>query len=148
LPCSWFAARECFLVAYEREYLALPEQLHGSYNLVYSELSFFVDDDLCEDFDRSLDIAAKCRSERLRTIGIQEDEALCRQLLASCTVKAQHRQEILTHLRHEDTCPRVHLLHLAETLVYCSELYRAMSHEWAAFANLVAFKTKANTTPP
>ena len=27
LPCSWFAARECFMRAYEREYLVLDENL-------------------------------------------------------------------------------------------------------------------------
>jgi len=142
LPCSWFAARECFMIAYEREYLQLPEDLRHSYHFVYSELACFVDDELCKGFNYSLNIAAKCRSERNRTSGIQEDEAFCRKYIASDTVKIQDRKEIWSHLASESTCPRQHLLLLAETLVYCGELHRAMYDEWAAFANLIAYQKK------
>ncbi len=142
LPCPWFAVRECFMIAYETEYLELPEDLRNSYHFVYGELSFFVNDDLCKDFNYSLNIAAKCRFERSRTLGIPEDEAFCRKLIASDTVKIQDRKEIWTHLAREETCPRQHLLLLAETLTYCGELHRAMYNEWAAFANLIAYRKK------
>ena len=142
LPCSWFAVRECFMIAYEKEYLELPKNLHDSYHHVYRELAFFIDDDLCKDFNSSLDIAAKCRFERVRKLGISEDETFCRKFIAFYALRIQDRKEIWDHLAHEETCPRQHLLLLAETLTYCSELYRAMWNEWAAFANLIAYRKK------
>lgn len=142
LPCSWFAARECFMIAYDAEFQVLPETLHNSYHFVFRELSFFVDDNLCKDFNLSLNIAAKCRSERMQALGISEDEAFCRVCIASKGVTVQDREEICAQLAHEVTCPKQHLALLAETLAYCSELHRAMRDEWATFSNLVAFRKK------
>lgn len=142
LPRPWFVVRECFMIAYETEYLELPQNLHDSYHFVYRELSFFVDDDLCKDFNCSLNIAAKCRFERLRKYGISGDESFCRKFIASNLLKFHRREEIWSHLASEETCPRQHLLLLAEPLAYCSELHRAMWDEWAAFANLIAYRKK------
>lgn len=142
LPCSWFVVRECFMADYETEYLKMPENVRESYHHVYRELSFFVDDDLCKDFNASLNTAAKCRFERSRKLGLKQDETFCRNFIASTAVITQNREEIWAHLTHEETCPKKDLLLLAETLTYCSELYRAMWDEWAAFANLVAYRSK------
>jgi len=142
LPCPWFVVRECFMVAYEEEYLALPESLRDSYHHVYRELSFFVDDDLYKSFNSSLEIAAKCRFEEDRKRGKSRDMAFYRADIASQAVKVQDRKEILADLAHEVACPGQHVLLLAETLAYCSGLYRAMWDEWAAFANLIAYRKK------
>jgi hypothetical protein len=130
------------MIAYETEYLDLPEETQNSYQFVYRELSFFVEDELYKDFNSSLDVAARCQSERLRKSGITEDESFCRKFIASAAVKVQDRKEIWAHLAREETCPRQHLLLLAETLAYCSGLHRAMWDEWAAFASLVAYRKK------
>ena len=143
LPCSWFAARECFMSAYKAEYLELPESLQNSYHQVYVELAFFVEDDLCKDFNNSLNIAAKCRSERHRGLGRYEDETFCKKFIASKSVITQNRKEIWTHLAHEETCPTQHLRLLAETLSHCSQLHHAMWDEWATFANLISFRKES-----
>jgi hypothetical protein len=140
LPCSWFAVRECFMTAYEAEYLQLSETIRNSYHHVYRELAFFVDDGLCDEFNASLTVAAKCRSERLRKMGLPEDEAFSRRVIASPTVKIEDRKAIWEHLRQEETCPRDDLLLLAETLAYCGEMHRALWNEWAAYANLIAYR--------
>ncbi len=142
LPCSWFSARESFFKAYKEEYLELTKEVDLSYHNVYTELAFFVDDDLCTSFNRSLDVAAKCRSERMRNLGVAEDESFCRQFIASPATRIQDRKEIWNQLTSEETCPRHHLVLLAETLVYCGALYRAMYDEWVAFANLLAYQYK------
>lgn len=143
LPCPWFTVRECFMITYEAEYLQLPENIRNSYLHVYRELAFFVDDRLCNEFHASLNVAAKCRSERLRETGLAEDEAFSRRFIASDTVTIQDRKAIWEHLGYEKTCPRHDLLLLAETLTYCGELNRALWNEWAAFANLIAYRQKA-----
>lgn len=140
LPCSWFVVRECFMIAYEAEYLELPENIRDSYHFVYGEQSFFVDDDLWNDFNSSLNIAAKCRFERVRKLGLSTDETSCRNWIASVAVKVQDREEIWASLAREKTCPRQYLIVLAETLAYCSALHRAMWDEWAAYANLIAYR--------
>ena len=144
LPCAWFAVRECFMIAYEAEYLQLPENLKNSYHYVYSELAFFVDDDLCNEFNTSLNVATKCHSERLRNAGLTENEAVSRIFIASLSVKIDDRKAIWEHLEHEKTCPRHDLVLLAETLSYCGEMHRAMWNEWSAFANLVAYHKKTH----
>ena len=147
LPCSWFTARECFMIAYEAHYLQLPQNVHDSCHHVYPELAFFVDEDLWRDFNTSLAVASRCRSSRLREMGFSElpsaqDEALSRKLIASFGVKGMDRKQIWEGLSQETTCPRQNLLLLAETLTYCGELYRAMFDEWVAYANLIAFQKK------
>ncbi|MDD2763922.1 MAG: hypothetical protein PHE83_08130 [Opitutaceae bacterium] len=142
LPCSWFATRECFFHAYDKEYRELPKQLHDSYHLVYAELAFFVDDGIGKEFDLALGIAAKCRNERMQKLGIAEDEQHCRRFIASFAVKAQERKEIWEHLALEVTCPRRHLVLLAETLTFCAAQYRSMYDEWVAYANLLSFTKK------
>ena len=138
LPCSWFATREQFFAAYKSEYSVLTKQLHDSYQHVYAELAFFIDDDDMARFDSSLDVATKHRIERMQKAGIAEKEEFARRDLASSTVKIQTRQQIWDRLRAEQTCPRSDLLVLAETLSFCGTLYRSMYDEWAAFANFVA----------
>lgn len=142
LPCSWFTVRECFMTAYEAEYLQLSETIRNSYGHVYRELAFFVVDGLCNEFNASLNVAAKCRSERLRKVGLAEDEAFSRRYIASDTVKIEDRKAIWEHLRQEETCPRHNLLLLAETLTYCGEMHRALWNEWAALENLTAYRKK------
>lgn len=142
LPCSWIMARECMMTAYEVEYPDLSEDLQNSYHHIYRELSFFVEDDLCNEFNAALNIAARCRHERLKKMGISQDESFCRIMLASCHVTVLERREIWDRLACEETCPRQHLLLLAETLSFCSGTYRAMWDEWAAFANLIAYRRK------
>ena len=148
LPCSWFAVRECFVVAYEREFLELTEEPQNSYHQVYRELAFFVDDNLCEQFNHALTIAVKCRCELLRQNGISEDEAFSRSHIASSSVTVQDREEIWAVLgnRFLETCPTQHLLLLAETMSHCGELYRAMGDEWSAFDNLLSFRKKKGTS--
>jgi len=142
LPCSWFVVRECFMIACEEKYLGLSEDLRNSFSHVYVELSFFVDDGLCKDFNSSLNIAVKCRVERLRKIGLTEREEAARNFIASDCVTVQDRKEIFDHLAHETTCPSQHLQLIAETLSYCGELHRAMRNEWAAFVTLTSFREK------
>ena len=148
LPCSWFAVRECFVVAYEREFLELTEENHNSYHYVYCDLAFFVDDDLCKQFDSALTIAAKCRCERLRKFGISEDETFCRSYLAGSEVKIQDRKEIWTALGDKflETCPTQYLRLLAETMAHCGELHRAMRDEWESFVNFIAYRKKKNVS--
>jgi len=142
LPCPWSVVRECFMKAYETEYLELTENLRDSYHFMYGELSFFVDDNLCKDFNSSLNIAAKCRFEQSQKLGLSKDETFYRKFIASDAVKVQNREEIWADLAREETCPRQHLILLAETLTYCSALHRSMWDEWAAFANLIAYRKK------
>ena len=145
LPCAWFVARECFMDAYEQEYLQLSEQLKDGYQHVYRELSFFVDDDLYKRFNAALDVAAKCRWEREQKLGLSEDLASCRRDIASLAVKVQSKEEIWASLAHEATCPKQHLILITETLTYCSRLFHGMDAEWVAFANLVAYRKKLPT---
>lgn len=142
LPCSWFKTRECFLQAYEKEYRELPKQLHDSYLLTYADLAFFVEDHLSQEFEIALSIATKCRSERMQKLGLSEDEALSRRSIASIAVKAMERKEIFAQLAREVSCPRVHLVLLAETLSYCTAQYRTMYDEWVAHANFLSFTSK------
>jgi hypothetical protein len=142
LPCSWFYARECFVIAYENEYLNLSEELRDSYHHVYRELSFFIEDKLWKEFNSALDIAARRQYEQISTLGGITSEDFCRNLLASGAVMGQTREEIWRQLAEINTCPRKHLIVLFETLSYCGALHRAMWDEWAAFANLVAFRAK------
>ena len=146
LPCSWFTVRECFMTAYEKEYPQLSEKLRDSYHHVYRELAFFVDDGLYNNFNSSLNIAAKCRFERDRKYGISQNEDFYRKLIASPSVTIQNRNEIWESLAsaNEKTCPKHDLLLLAETLSYCSELYGALWNEWAAFSNLIAYRKKTD----
>jgi hypothetical protein len=144
LPCSWFSAREQFFAAYKSEYLALTEELRNSYHHVYAELAFFVDDDDMRQFESALDVATKHRIERMQKMGVPEEEAFCRRYLSSTTVKILSREQIWDRLRAEETCPRTHLLVLAETLSFCGALYRSMYDEWAIFANFVAHQNSEN----
>jgi hypothetical protein len=97
LPCSWFAARECFMIAYEREYLELPEQLRDSYHHVYAELSFFLDDESVESFESSLNTATTCYSNRCRSLGLPVlEEVYCRKYLAGTVL--DDRKGVWTHL--------------------------------------------------
>jgi hypothetical protein len=143
LPCSWFASRECFMIAYNSEYAELSEELRHSYHFIYRELAFFIEDDLYDAFNVSLNIAVACRIKKLRAMGLSGlslDEDFCRRRIATGSVKIQRREEILKHLSQEETCPKQHLLLLAEILTYCSELHRAMWDEWVAFSNMVAYR--------
>jgi hypothetical protein len=142
LPCTWFSARESFFVAYRTDYPQLSKELHDSYHHVYSELAFFIDDEDSTRFALSLDVAAKCRSERMQKLGLAEDESFCRKFIASPTIKIQSRKEIWDQLAAEKTCPGDHLLFLAETLCFCGTLYRAMYDEWVAYANFLAYQNK------
>ncbi len=144
LPASWFSTREHFFVAYKAEYSSLTKQLHDSYHQIYAELAFFVDDDDVARFETALDIATKHRIERMHKLGITEEESFCRRYLASPAAKVKTRQQIWDSLRAEETCPRTHLLILAETLCFCGALYRAMYDEWAAFANFVTSQKNGN----
>ena len=140
LPCSWYRARESFMLAYESEYSVLPDSLRDAYQQVYAELAFFVDDEIAERFGISLEIASRHRIERLREVGIMEDERTARLMIASISIKIQEREAIWQRLSDEESCPRSELLLLFETMTYCGEMYRAMWDEWAAFANLVAYR--------
>lgn len=142
LPRSWFAVRECFMVAYEAEHLRLSENIQNAYHYVYPQLAFFVDDDIYSQFNTSLDIAARCRSERIRKMGFAEEVALSKNIIASESVVIQDRKEIEEHLAQEDTCPKHDLLLLVETLSYCATLHRAMSNEWSAFLSLITYRQK------
>jgi len=75
-------------------------------------------------------------------LGILGDETFYRTFIASDVVKVQSREEIWDGFASEETCPRQHLIVLAETLAYCGALYRAMWDEWAAYANLIAYRKK------
>ena len=146
LPCPWYIVRESFIVAYETEYLELPENLQESYHHLYRELAFFIGDELYKDFNSSLSVAAKNRIERVQKLGLSEDESSCRNHIAHIGVKAQTREEIWDRLvANETTCPRQHLIVLAETLGYCSSLFRVMWDEWAAYATLIAHQKKKVT---
>lgn len=142
LPRSWFAVRECFMIAYEAEHLQLSENTKNAYHYVYPGLAFFVDDDLYSKFNASLDIAARCRSQRIRKMGLSEEVALSKSIIASESVIIQDRKDIEEHLNQEDTCPKHDLLLLTETLSYCATLHRAMSNEWSAFLKLIAYRQK------
>ncbi len=144
LPCPLFTVRECFMTAYEKEYLQLSEKLRNSYHHVYRELAFFVDDELYNKFNASLNIAVKCRFEQEQKYGISQTEDFYRKLIASSSVTIQNRKAIWESLANEKTCPRHDLILLAETLSYCSESYRALWDEWAAFSNLVAYRKKTD----
>jgi len=143
LPCSLFAVREAFQTAYEVELNQLSEEIKDSFAYVYKELAFFVDDSLCDSFNASLTVAVQHRRERLRAIGVEEDEMFSRNCIASDTVKIQDRKSIWEHLGHEETCPTRDLLLIAETLAYCGEMYRVLWNEWAAFANLTEYRNKS-----
>jgi hypothetical protein len=130
--------RECFHQAYERDYLSLTKATQDSYHHVYRELAFFVEDDLCTEFNVALDVAVRCRMERMQGVGIAEDAVSCRIFIASDAVKIQQKNEIWDQLAKELTCPRKDLLVLANTLTYCSAIYRAMWNEWVAFTSQVA----------
>lgn len=146
LPCSWYAVRESFVIAYETEYLELPENLHDSYHHVYRELAFFIGDELFKDFNSSLGVAAMNRFEREQKLGLSVDESSCRNHIAHIGVKTQTREEIWDSLvASETTCPREHLVVLAETLGYCSSLFRTMWDEWAAYATVIAHQKKKET---
>jgi hypothetical protein len=141
LPYPWFVVRECFTTAFETEYPELSEDIRNSYHFVYSELAFFIEDDLYNDFNVALDIAAKCKIEKVQKLHVStRDETYWKNWIASDTVKVQNREEIWASLADMDTCPRKHLLLLAETLTYCGELHRAMWDEWTTFANLIAYR--------
>ncbi len=142
LPASWFTVRECLHRAFELEYVTINEEVKNSYHHVYRELAFFVEDEQCAKFNAALDIAVSCRVERMKSMGIAQDAASCRSFIASEAVKAQKGEEIWDQLAEEVTCPRKDLLVLANTLIYCSAMYRTMWDEWAAFTNLVAARQK------
>ena len=129
--------------AYEKEYHQLSEDLRNAYSHVYGELAFFVDDELYNRFNISLNIAAKCAAEQLQKAGVQQNEAFFRKFIASETVKVKDRNAIWKSLAQQETCPRENLLVLAETLSYCGEIYRSISNEWSAFANLVEFRSNS-----
>ena len=146
LPCPWYIVRESFLVAYEIEYPELPENLQDSYHHLYIELAFFIDDELYNDFNSSLSVAAKNLFERIQKLGLSGDESSCRNRIAHIGVKAQTREEIWDSLlANETTCPRQHLIVLAETLGYCSSLFRVMWDEWAAYTTWIAHQRKRVT---
>lgn|GEM_PF-6470628 len=142
LPCSWFAARECFVIAYEREYLELSEQLKDSYHHVYRELAYFVDDELFESFENSLEIALRCSYDLLRSRGISDqDEAFQESMILG--PDTGDRNDIWTFLGEvAPTCPPYDRQHLAETLGYCNGMFKIMWDEWASFANLVEYRNK------
>lgn len=142
LPCPWYVAREYFMVAYEEVYSRAPERLKDFYQHVYRELSFFVDDDLYKRFNAALDVAAKCRWEEAQKLGRSSDLASCRRDMAGLWVIAQSDEEIRACLAHVATCPKQHLILIAETLIYCTRLFQAMDAEWVAFANLVAYRKR------
>lgn len=147
LPCSWFDAREFFMIAYEREYLELPKNFQDSYHLMYCELAFFVDDRLCETFEKSFNIAVKCLSDSGFKLpsGIP-DEKFFRYSIAGSSMLVhsnEDRDEIWTRLSQQvPTCPAHDRLRLAQTLAYCSAMHKVMWDEWAAFANLIAYQKK------
>jgi hypothetical protein len=145
LPCSWFSARECFANDYQANYPHLSDELRGSYHHVYRELAFFVDDGLCEAFNLSLDAAVSSRCKMLRDSGVSPREDFLRNMIASFAVTVMGRDEIWKDLQSYSTCPREHLITLAETLSHCSGVFQSMSDEWTAVANLVAYRYANHT---
>lgn len=149
LPCSWFTARECFFIAFEAEYLEISEELRKGYHEVYRELALFIEDDLYKAYNYSLNVAAKCQIERFQPqgrSGVSMDIDSIKRRIVGFEMKTLSREEIWKQLAMEEKLPKEHLAVLAEILSYCSGLYRAMWNEWAAFANLTAYrklKTKA-----
>ncbi len=143
LPCLWHVARESFAFAYKIEYAELPEQLRDSYHQVYSELSFFIDDVSHQRYEASLDAVARHELERLQKIGLSGSMFTCRNLIAHIGVKAQTRHEIWESLiGSNETCQREHLIVLAETLGYCSAMFRLMWDEWVAYDTFIAYQNR------
>lgn len=142
LPCSWFCARECFMVVYQMEYLALPKEVHDSYHFIYRELAFFVDDELFAAYSKAVDAAIKCNSDWRHAAGLAADEGFDKLMIASKTVVLEKREEIWARLlKLVPNCSVRDRRLLTETLAYCGAMYRAMYDEWAAFANLVAYRS-------
>ena len=132
------------MIAYKREYPELPKDLRDSYHHVYRELSFFVDDDTYQKYDTSLNVVTQNRVERMQRLGRPETKATCKNHhVAHIGVKAQTREEIWESLvKSDEACPREHLIVLAETLGYCSALFRVMWDEWAAYDTLIAHQNR------
>ena len=147
LPCPWHFVRQCFMSDYTENYLSLPDDLKDSYQHIYRELSFFVDDDLLRDFNSALDIAAEAAAKFERELFIKKGisqpaspASFHKMMIANPSVVVQSREDIWKSL--PENCPRQHRLVLFETLVYCSELFHSMDKEWVAFANLTAYRQK------
>jgi hypothetical protein len=146
LPCPWYVARECFFITYGQEHSELSEQLKDSYHLVYRELSFFIEDKLWQDYERSLSTALQHRAQRNGMLGLSESEQFSKNLIASTTVTLKTREQIFDNLvQTEKDCPRAHLIVLAETLGFCAALYRLMWDEWAAYTTLIAHEDRMKT---
>jgi len=146
LPCPWYVARESFTIAYKIEYLELPENLKNAYHHVYRELSFFIDDDSYQKYEASLDVVAQHQVEQMQKIGMSKSILTCRNLIANMGVTTQTREETWESLiKNNETCQREHLIILAETLGYCSAMYRLMWDEWVAYDTFIAFQIKINS---
>lgn len=146
LPCPWYVARESFVVAYRREYAELPENIRDSYHHVYRELSFFIDDDTHRRYEASLDVVAQYEAERMQKIGLSESISTCRGHIAHMGVKVQTREEIWESLiKSGEKCQREHLIVLAETLGYCSAMFRVMWDEWAAYDTFIAHQCRTGS---
>lgn len=143
LPCPWYVARECFMIAYRAQHRELSDQLESAYLTVFSDLSFFVEDSLCENYERSLTVAVRHRMEHFGNSASGWTERSVRNDFANEGVIAQTREEVFSSLLKMETyCPREHLIVLAETLSYCSALYRIMWDEWAAYTTLIAHEDR------
>ena len=132
------------MVAYEREYDSVPENVHNNYHRIYGELAFFIDDALFARYENSLSIAVKCYSDKLREVGTESSEHFCRGMIADKTITVPGQGDadtILTRLKEiVPTCPSLDRLILTYALAYCAATHEAMWNEWAAFANLIRYK--------
>lgn len=140
LPRSVDAIRESFKFAYAMEFRSLSDQLKDSYHHVYRELAFFIDDELCREFDQSLAIAADCRRKRRLAQGAPAEPKKLWQQLIDLYARTDTRERIWDRLAEESTCPRSDLKLIAEVLSCCAGVHRALWDEWAAFATFVAYR--------
>jgi hypothetical protein len=150
LPCSWFAARECFMRDYECEYLRLSERLRDSYHFVYKQLALFVRDDLLDRFEESYKVAVTLYCDKeFKQLGRYPSDLWCRGYIAKLDTLelGVNRAEYWKHLGEVvPDCPASHRRRICEMVVFCAGSIRALDEEWVAFANLVAypwFETKS-----
>ncbi len=143
LPCPWHAARESFAIAYKIEYAELSSHLRDSYHHVYWELSFFIDDNSHQRYEASLGVVAQHEFERMQKIGLSGSILTCRRRIAHIGMIGQTREEIWESLiESNETCQREHLIILAETLDYCSAMYRLMWDEWVVYDTFIAYQNR------
>jgi hypothetical protein len=143
LPCSVEFAKDCFKTAYEIEYPTMEVKIKDFYQHVYSEMAYFIDDGTYKAYATFLDIVVQNRISWESRLGRVGDQAFYRNLIAGIHTQLKTREEIWEELRkNEKDCKNADLIVLAEVLGYCASTFRALSGEWAAFANFVAFRHK------